>query len=115
MTLDTARLMRIAARLALVDTGSVEADIAIHSALRRTGPVLSYTTDEGVARSLLPLEFTWLPPVFAAGAIFVSCRRAGMLSGLPHPHIGQWGLTLPLAFSGAAIRAYTSDGTGRPG
>lgn len=102
----SARLLRIADRLAQVEAGSVEADQAIHQALGRTGTVLPYTTDEAAARSLLPDGFEWLDPVYSAEAVYAACRRSGTIDGLPHPHHGQWGRTALLAACGAAMRAY---------
>jgi hypothetical protein len=100
------RLIRIADRLAKVKAGSEVADRTIHGSLGRLGPVLPYTTDEAVARSLLPPGFEWMATIHAAGCVYASCRRAGFDGEWPHPHHGQWSATLPLAMCGAVLRAW---------
>jgi hypothetical protein len=102
----SARLLRIADRLAQVDAGTPAADQAIHQALGRTGPVLPYTTDVAAVRGLLPSGFEWLATVYSAGWVYEACRCVGLDEGLPHPHHGQWGRTTPLAACRAVIRAY---------
>ena len=106
MSLDAARLLRIADRLGDVDAGGSTADKTIHQALGLAGPVQAYTSDDDVARSLLPAGFEWLPPVYSAGAIYAACRRAGVDGDLLHPHAGQWGRTLALAMCGAVMRGH---------
>jgi hypothetical protein len=102
----TSRLLDIADRLAKVEAGSAAADTAIHAALGRAGPVLLYTQDEAAARGLLPDGFQWGQPTYSVGKVYAACRRSGTgADGLPHPHHGQWGATLPLAMCGAVIRA----------
>ena len=61
------------------------------------------------ARTLLPPGFEELDPVPMAGTVYGSCRRAGIdRGGLPFPHHGGWGATLPLALCHACIRAQGS-------
>jgi hypothetical protein len=102
-----ARLIAIANRLGEVQAGSVEADRIIHRALGRVGQVLPYTREEAAARGLLPDGFkSETVPVYSDGAVYAACARSGTgADGLPHPHHGQWGRTLPLAMCGAALRA----------
>ena len=103
------RLFRIADRLGQVPAGSAAADQAIHQALGRTGPTPPYTTDLAAARTLLPPGFVELDPVPGVGAVYASCRRAGLdARGLPFPHHGGWGATLPLALCNACVRAQAS-------
>ena len=104
MTFD--RLIRIADRLGQVQAGSPAADQAIHQALDRSGPALTYTTAEEAAQSLLPAGFELLPATYAGGAVYAACRRRGTDGEWPHPHHGQWGTTLPLAICGACLRAH---------
>ena len=112
------RLIRIADRPGQVQAGSPAADQAIYETLNRSGPVLAYTTVEDAAQSLLPAGFELLPATYAAGEVYVACRRSGTDGELPHPHHGQWGTTLPLATCGACLRAHAAldqDGQrGRP-
>ena len=100
------RLIRIADRLTKVKAASDIADRTIHVALGRSGPALSYTTDEAAARSLLPPGFEWMATTYAAGWVYAPCRRSGLDGEWPYPHHGQWGQTLPLAMCGAAVRAW---------
>ena len=102
------RLIRIADRLGQVQAGSPAADQAIHQTLDRSGPVLTHTTAEEAAQSLLPAGFELLPATYTGGAVYAACRRIGMDGELPHPHHGQWGTTLPLAICGACLRAYAA-------
>ena len=104
MTFD--RLIHIADRLGQVQAGSPAADQAIHQALDRSGPVLTYTTTEEAAQSLLPAGFELLPATFGGGAVYAACRRSGTDGKLPHPHHGQWCTTLPLAICAACLRAH---------
>ena len=100
------RLFRIADRLGQAPAGSAVADETIHQALGRAGPAPPYTTDIAAARTLLPSGFVELGPLFNVGAVYGSRRRAGVGSdGLPFPHHGGWGATLPLALCHAAVRA----------
>ena len=80
------RLIRIADRLGQVQAGSPAADQAIHQALDRSGPVLTYTTAEDAAQGLLPAGFELLPATYAGGAVYAACRRIGTDWELPHPH-----------------------------
>ena len=98
MTFD--RLIRIADRLGQVQAGSPAAGQAIHQTLDRSGPVLTYTTAEEAAQSLLPAGFELLPATYTGGAVYAACRRSGTDGEWPHPHHGQWGATLPLAMCG---------------
>ncbi len=104
------RLFQIADRLGKVTTGSVEADQAIHRALGRAGPAPCYTTDLDAARTLLPPGFEELSdPIYTSDAVYAACRRAGIdRGGLPFPHHGGWGATLPLALCNACIRVQAS-------
>ena len=104
------RLLRIADRLGRVKVGSAVADETIHRALGRTGPAPAYTTDMAAARTLLPPGFEELgDPVYISGAVYGACRRAGIdRGGLPFPHHGGWGATLPLALCNACVRAQAS-------
>jgi hypothetical protein len=104
MTFD--RLIHIADRLGQVQAGSPEADQAIHQALDRSGPVLTYTTSEEAAQNLLPAGFELLPATFGSGAVYAACQRSGTDGELPHQHHGQWCTTLPLAICGACLRAH---------
>ena len=79
------RLIHIADRLGRVQVGSPAADQAIHQALDRCGTVLTYTTAEDVAQSLLPAGFELLPATFGAG---------GGLCGLPAQRDG-WRVAAP--------------------
>ena len=107
------RLIRIADRLAKVEAGSDAADAAIHEAIGQAGPVLSYTTDEAAARTLLPPGFEWMPTTYSAGWVYAPCRRSGLVAdGVPFPHHDQFGRTLPLAMSGAAMRAWAKVAKG---
>ena len=108
MTMNAARLARVANRLGELEAGSAEADAAIHRALGRTAPAPSYTTDEGAARSLLPDGFEWLEPVHSAGVVYVACRRSGMDGEFSYPHHGASGRTALLAACAAALRAHSS-------
>ena len=103
-------MLRIADRLGKVSAGSAEADEAIHQALGRAGPAPPYTTDMEAARTLLPPGFVELgDPMYTADAVYAACRRAGIdRSGLPFPHHGGWGATLPLALCHACVRAQAS-------
>ncbi len=107
---DRARLLRVADRLGKVPAGSAEADAAIHHALGRAGPALPYTTDMAAARTLLPPGFVELgDPMYMTDAVYAACRRAGIdCGGLPFPHHGGWGATLPLALCQACARARAS-------
>jgi hypothetical protein len=80
-----------------VPDGSAAADETIHRALGRAGPVAPYTTDLA-ARILLPPGFVELgDPVYGRGTVYAACRRDGIdAGGLPYPHHGSWGATLPL-------------------
>jgi hypothetical protein len=106
MTFD--RLISIAYRLGQVGAGSPAADQAIHQVLNRSGPVLAYTTAEDAAQSLLPAGFELLPATYAGGAVYAACRRSEADGGVPYPHHGQWGTTLPLAICGACLRAHAA-------
>ena len=101
------QLLRIADRLGQVPAGSVAADETIHRALGRAGPAPPYTTDMTAARTLLPPGFVELEdPTYMADAVYAACRRAGIdRDGLPFPHHGGWGATMPLALCHAAARA----------
>jgi hypothetical protein len=99
-------LIRIADRLAQLEAGSAEADRTIHDATGQVGPVLLYTRDGAAARGLLPEGFEWLASIYAGVTVYAACRRIGLRGGVPHPHHGQWGRTLPLAMCGAVVRAY---------
>ena len=106
------RLLRIADRLGKVTTGSAVADKTktIHRALGRAGPAPCYTTDLDAARTLLPPGFEELSdPIYTSDAVYAACRRTGIdHGGLPFPHHGGWGATLPLALCSACIRAQAS-------
>ena len=100
------RPFRIADRLGKVPAGSVAAAESVHQALGRSGPAPPYTTDMAAARTLLPPGFVELDPLPSVGAKYRSCRRAGLDDrGLPFPHHGGWGATLPLALCHVAVRA----------
>ncbi len=101
------RLFRIADRLGKVTTGSAAADQAIYQALGRAGPVPRYTTDLDAARTLLPPGFEELgDPIYTSDAVYAACRRTGIdRGGLPFPHHGGWGATLPLALCHACVTA----------
>ena len=105
-----ARLLRIADRLGKATAGSAAADKTIHQALGRAGPAPPYTTDMEVARTLLPPGFDELgDPMHMADAVYAACRRGGIdVGGLPYPHHGGWGATLPLALCHACMRAQAS-------
>jgi hypothetical protein len=108
------RLIRLAELLGAVTAGSAAADQAIHEMFGLTGLIASYTTDEGVARQLLPPGFTWLPVEFENRNYHASCHRFG--ASLPEHE--QRARTLPLALCGAALRAHvgvTSDASAGPG
>jgi hypothetical protein len=90
---------------AKVPAGSLVADQTIHDAFGLVGPVLPYTRDAAAARGLLPAGFEWAAPTYSGGMIYAACSRSGLHDGLPHPHHGQWGQTLPLAMCGAVMRA----------
>ena len=101
-------MIHIADRLGQVQAGSPAADQAIHQALDRSGPVLTYTTAEDAAQSLLPAGFELLPATFGGGAVYAACRRIGMDGELPHRTMGSGGTTLPLTICGACLRAYAA-------
>jgi hypothetical protein len=108
------RLERLAELLGVVTAGSAAADQAIHEMLGRTGPVASYTTHDGVARQLLPPDFTWLSVDFENRSFHASCCRFGVM----RPEFEQRARTLPLALCGAALRAHvgvTSGASAGPG
>lgn len=101
-------LIRIASRLGKVLAGSAEADRAIHEALSRAGPILPYTTTKSAAAVLLPPGFEWREPVYAAGAVYASCKRSEMDGEYPYPHHGQWASTEALAMCAAVLRAWAT-------
>ena len=103
------RLLRIADRLGKASVGSAEADTAIYEALRLTGPVLPYTTDEAAARTLLPPDFEWIDITPAAGWIFAPCRLTGVNTvGMPYPQHGQWGRTMALSRCCSVLQAWAA-------
>ncbi|MBL6459208.1 hypothetical protein JMJ55_28195 [Belnapia sp. T6] len=86
--------------------GSAAADQTIHDVIGRAGPVLPYTTEKAAAVQLLPPGFEWMPPTYASGLVYASCRRAGRDGKWLYPHHGQWSATEPLAMCGALLRAW---------
>jgi hypothetical protein len=100
------RLIRTASRFGKVPAGSAEAERAIHEVLKRTGPVLPYTTAKSAAAELLPPGFEWREAVYSAGQAYASCKRSGMDGEYPYPHHGQWAATEPLAMCGAVLGAW---------
>ena len=102
-------LLRIADRLAKVEAGSIAADTTTHQVLGREGQAPPYTTDEAVARTLLPPGFEWMQITWTAGWVYAPCRRAGIApDGFSYPHHGQWGRSIPLSLSGGVLRAWAA-------
>ena len=103
--ISTAQLLRIADRLGKMEGGSIEADQAVHAALRLRGEAASYTRRADEALKLLPVGFEVVPGTIEGQRVYAACRRMAVRGGQPGPVHGQWATAFPLAVCGAVLRA----------
>ena len=100
-----AQLLRVADRLGKLEEGSVEADQAIHAALRLRGEPARYTRRGEEALRLMPVGFEVVPGAITGVRVYAACRRKAVRGGQPGPVHGQWAAAFPLALCGAVLRA----------